>query len=343
MYPGCYRFLKGTNIEVGIWKLARNVRSKHKQNNVVWAIVRQGKRYAPFLKKTKHNEMLPSDPKRLIRQDIPVELLTETCDFTLKGKPKFDIHVGTPCAPKYDILNEMQWTTLNIDDPAYHKETYYTKKNNKYIAMYRYNRKPRPYTSARSLYIHGLRQFLYPVSTVQDNIVTFNTKPIIRAHIGVCRTKPTKTHLYCNKNRGFKGYNTKGCEWFNSGFVKDTTIEVCVLWEEPRGKPTWVLCCLRHQHIKELVWLPTELIQQDRPHVELSDADDQQVYIHGRIPAITAGSAVKYFSSKIYAEALPHTMHKTRIPDTPEHARIKQHIMRDIQQRHTLNKTIAAY
>ena len=148
MYPGCYRYITGTNIEVGVRKLSVNVRTRFKQNNVVWAITRRGKIYHPFRSKKKDNEILPSHYTMLIRQDMPVEILQEKSDFTKKGTPSYRLksHIKTieyiDQKPIQFIDNELQWTTDDFDDPCYEKESYKTMKDGTPITMYRYNKKP---------------------------------------------------------------------------------------------------------------------------------------------------------------------------------------------------------
>ena len=336
MHPGCFRYIAGTNLEVGVRYISRNVRSNYKDNIVVWASVRKGKRYSPFLPKNKNNEILPGDHKRLVRQDIPVVLLKETSDFTLKGKPKYTVHEFTDKPAKDIVVNELQWTTKDIDDPCYTKETYYTRKDSKYIALRRYDRKPRSWEyikHARYLYIHGLRQLAYPIASVKDNIVTFNTRPTIKAHVGACRLQPTKTHLFCSKHRSFEPYITVGHGWFNFGYVKDTSIHVSVLWEEPPRKPTFVLCYIRSRPLKELVWLPTSIVTHDLKILEEQDGHVKRVFIHGRIPMFAAGKYIGFTPATTFGAAELHTMHETRIQDTPEQTRIKKCIMENIRIR----------
>lgn len=337
MHPGCFRYISGTNIEVGICCIAQNIRSNYKDNLVVWASVRKGKRYTPFLKKNKNNEILPGDHKRLVRQDIPAQLLKETSDFTLKGKPKYTMHDFTDENPKEIILNELQWTTKDIHDTCYSKETYYTMKNGKHITLRRYDRKPRSWEyikHARFLFIHGLRQLAYPIASVKDNIVTFNTKPTIKAHVGVCRLIPTKTHLFCNNNRSYDPYITIGQGWFNFGYVKDTSIHVSVLWEQPPKKPTFVLCYIRTRPLKELIWLPTSIITHKHKLLEELDGNVRKVFIHGRIPVFAAGKYIGFTPATKHGAAELHTMQNTRIQDTPEQTRIKKCIMENIRTRH---------
>ena len=343
MHPGCYRYITGTNIEVGVRKLSANLRTRFKKDNIVCTSIRMCRLYTPFERKNKNNLIDAGD--YIIQQHMPVEILQEKSDFTLKGTPGYNLKsyiktiVYVDRKPGIFIDNELQWTTLDIDDPCYHKQSYRTMKDGENVYMHRYNRKPTSWEyikHCRYLYVHGLKQLRYPIHSVTNNIVTFNTNPVKKAHVAVCRTKPTKVHLFCRLRMSTKGYSTLGCNWFNEGFVKDTTIFVHVLREDDK----WVLCFLQYNYTGDLVWLPTNLIQQTRPDIPMNEeGDSQHTYIHGRIPTHVKGTKVLYTNLGWCIWAHRHTMRQTRIEDTPEHKRIKQEVMNDIRQRQILNKS----
>ena len=277
--------------------------------------------YTPFERKNKNNLIDAGD--YIIQQHMPVEILQERSDFTLKGTTRVksnNIIYYVDQEPNIFIDNELQWTTLDIDDPCYQKETYRTMKHGKHMYVHRYNRKPTSwqYLQPQSfLYVHGLKQLKYPIRFVQDNIVTFNTTPILKAHIAVCRTQPTKLHL-CNVPDEI--YNTPPW-WFNKGYVADTGILVHVLMEDD----DWVLCHLKDKYYDELYWLPSNLIQQRQPRT--TPPLVQHGYIHGRIPVVEP------------VMAHLHTVFSERIQDTQKHTRMKEHIMNDIQERRRLYKS----
>ena len=267
---GSFFYLKGTNIELGV---------KAEADGHCECSFRRVRMFRAFDRKNKSTEIYPQDAYRLIRQDVPSSLLLGcvkldlACEFTDLDAPV--------------LRRELEWSTTPVEHPAYRVERRRTRRGNENVWLYRYERRPRSWSclSGVSLYVHGLRQLSFPVSSVRDSVVTFNTLPVLRAHVGVCRLECTKEHLGCRANRLSLPFYKRSMslfgssEEFNGGWLYGTCMYLqCVL-----NDGVWSLCVVNREPYSPLMWVPNELVCTCTTHPPIPEELDEHWYYTGRV------------------------------------------------------------
>lgn len=267
---GCFFYLKGTNIELGV---------KAESDNICECSFRRGRVFRAFGRKNKSTEVCPGDAYRLIRQDVPSELL--------RSRVNLDYACEFMDVDAVVLRRELEWGPTRVSDPAYIVERRRTRLNGVNVWLYRYERRARSWSflSGKVLYVHGLRQLCFPVSSVCDDIVTFNTLPVLRAHVGVCRLECTKEHLGCRANRVSLPFYRRSMslfgssEEFNGGWLYGTCMYLqCVLNDDG-----WSLCVVNRAPYSPLMWVPNELVCTCTTLSPIPDDLDEHWYYTGRV------------------------------------------------------------
>lgn len=261
---GSYAYINGTNIEVAICRTGAH--------SAICAC-REGTKFIPFQKKNKHN-IINQLPFRLNQQEIPYELLGENAFV----KRNTRISKNFTHLPFQTTPNKTHTEGKLVDH-----------KNNKLVVeqcgdKYKHHMHPSTWAQMHTqhqrvtvLYIHGMKEHAYPVLHVKNNIVTFNTKPTIKAHIAACRTFVSRSHLYSRTARQnpFPFHN-------ESKFLKHTDIRL----HTTQRKDNHTLCFVNHNHNK-LIWVHDSLITHTPINAKGNDVVEHQepVHIHGILHA----------------------------------------------------------
>ena len=266
---GSFFYLKGTNIELGV---------KAEAEDLCECSFRRGRMFRAFGRRNKSTEIYPEDAHRLVRQDVPRVLL---CGSVILECAWDVADVDAPV-----LRRELEWSSTPVDDPAYLVERRRTRVDGENVWLYRYERRPRSwsYLSGVALYVHGLRQLCFPVSSVRDSVVTFNTLPVLRAHVGVCRLECTKEHLGCRANRKSLPFYARSMSLFgssnqfNGGWLYGTCMYLqCVLNEKD-----WSLCVVNRAPFAPLMWVPNTLVCTCTTPLPIPEELDEHWYYTGR-------------------------------------------------------------
>jgi len=271
---GCFFFLSGTSIELGV---------KAEACGMCECSFRRVRMFRARSRKNKSTEIFPQDAYRLIRQDVPSSLLGPSC--MVRGRLRYSCEF-TDRDPLVVLKRELEWGPLKVTDPCYSVERRRTKSGGVNIWLYRYTRKPRSYAFLKgcALFVHGLRELCFPVASVTDDIVTFNTLPVLRAHVGVCRLECTKLHLGSRSNRVSLPFYGRSMSLFglssefNGGWLFGTGLYL----QSVLSEDDWSLCIVNRAPFSPLMWVPNRLVCTSSAPSPIPAALDEHWYYTGR-------------------------------------------------------------
>ena len=335
---GAYAYIVGTNIEVCI-----SIAGVH----TAICSSRVGRRYMPYKKKSKGTQISQEHPLVGTKQEIPYELLGD-CAFVKRStvlSRKFSL------PEEYTEMNAVQlrqlrfdegkWTTARNTHPALIEE--------QHGDSYRYFQKYVPWIFLNEgcrrvtmLYVHGLRDYGMPILNVRDGVVTFNVKPLAKAHLSVCRVKPTRGYLH---SRRHIATIPKAAAGFAYGYLRGTTLKVHAVAR--RGDKT--LCILQKHRLEPLVWVHNKDVGQKRWRTTTTGTTGTTgtICVHGVLTYDTNGDTngdTTVALSKLgkHIGFARRDTHRDKEKETIEERKIRLMHQNDIQDRH-LNKKAQMY
>lgn len=238
---GSYMYIRGTNIEVGIRRV-----SSDPENPYAQCVFRHGTLIWPRGKSSVNTI------KHVI-QKIPICCLTSTPDFDIRRgrlKKDFKHSVLEYAMPDKEGLFHTQTDPHLYDIFPCGKKFFHIMKGptKEHIA---------PDEKPRQLSIYGMIGLTFPVKFFENDIVTFNTRPVRMAHVSVVRKKHTMAFLGKHSSRW--PYPTK----LEFGFIKGSWIAVSTVIQHDDIS----LYKLRSNKTK-IIWLPNSLIVSRGPHLK---------------------------------------------------------------------------
>lgn len=227
-------FIRGTNIEVGIRRVSVDPEQPYAQ-----CVFRFGKKIWPK-GKSKIN------PIKHVVQKIPFCCLTD--------KPDFDIRRGT-------LKQNFKHSTLEYDMPK--QEGLFDTPTDphlydifqcgsKFFHIMKGPTKEHILTKEpRKLSIYGLQELTFPFDYYENGVITFNTKPVRKAHISVVRL----THTMASLGKHTAMWPHPTCT--DIGYIKGTSIGVSIVIQHD-DISLYKLSC---NDVKTM-WLPNSLVNR---------------------------------------------------------------------------------
>lgn len=226
---GSYCFIRGTNIEVGIRRSSRSL-----AHPVAACTFRYGKYRWNRAEKRMYSR---ENPIRLIVQKIPFACLTPTSDFTNRGYLRASyLKQLEPCPPLRDQPREGVHVT-DVRD-CYKAMSSYGRKY--FVLLKDMTESHFPDLQSGAYYsVFGLRELTFPLRHYDKarQVLTFDTEPVRKAHISVCRAYKSMDHLGGHSQRWeshWRGSSLRGMsdpvDW---GYVSGTNMRVHTLLQGP--------------------------------------------------------------------------------------------------------------
>ena len=329
---GTYAYIIGTNIEVCI-----SIAGVH----TAICSSRVGRRFMPYQKKTKSTQISKEHPLVGTKQEIPYELLGD-CAFVKRStilSRKFTV------PEEYADINARQlrevrfeegiWTTTRNTHPALIEEQRGDK--------YRYYQKYVPWIFLNEgcrrvtmLYVHGLRDYGMPILNVRDEVVTFNVKPLVKAHLSVCRVNPTRGYLH---SRRHIAPIPKPANGFAYGYLRGTTLKVHAVARH--GDKT--LCILQKNRLEPLVWVHNKDVTPKRwqgtTDTTGTTGTTGTICVHGVLTFDTEGdSTIRLSKLGKHVGYARRDTHRDKEKETLEERKIRLMHENDIQDRYENKK-----
>ena len=339
MEQGAYAYILGTNIEVCI-----SIAGLH----TAICSSRVGRRFMPY-RLTGAKQISKEHPLVGTKQEIPYELLGE--NVFVKRSTQLSRKFAVP--EEYVDINARELRELHFDEgkrtttrnrhPALVEEICRFKG----VDYYRYYQKYVPWIYLNDgcrrvtmLYVHGLPDYGMPIRSVKDEVVTFNVKPVVKAHLSVCRVNPTRGYLFHRKGGTLPKQIRDSAGGFNYGFLRGTTLSVHAVAR--RGDKT--LCILQKDRMEPLVWVYNKDVMLKRWRFD-KDAGNTTgtICVHGVITYDANGGEIVALSKLGKHVGYAHRdTHRDKERETMEERRMRLTYENDVQDRF-LNKKAQMY